>query len=190
MEKPEKLKRDFMEEDFHDSLKWLFTGAITWHAHPLDKDHAYLRSLGMFTSLVHARALYEFFYKCGQSSHPNAGATASAKDFVASWNSPADRKQLYSRYMAKQKPAQRRVFHLVYGRGKPAGGSMGGGSAELNEQVLEFARDLRRLTEEFIRSLSENPDYDAFRQLAESALSKALAVGSALAAGYNIPMPL
>ena len=184
-----KLKEDFLRDDFLDSLKWLFVGAVTWHAHPLKKDKDYLRAQGMFTSLVQARSLYEFFNNCDNSSSVSGG-TVRAQHFVPSWTKPNDPKRLYTKYMAYGKPANRRVFHLVYGRANPGGGSMGGGSDELNQQVLEFARDLRRITEEFGQCLVGDPQQDRYRELVECALAKALVAGCEHARRCEILNPL
>jgi hypothetical protein len=143
----------------------------------------------MFTSLTQARALYEFFNKCDQPQL-YSGGTARAKDFNPSWSRPSDPDGLYTKYIAKNMPAQRRVFHLVYGRANTAGGSMGGGSDELNARVLDFAKDLRRIVKEFAASFADSPEESAYRELVECALAKALVEGCELAKRYEIPDPL
>ena len=184
MQDSTQLKENFLKKDFRDALKWLFVGAVTWQAHPLERDKDYLRGLGMFTSLVQARALYEFFYKSDANcdvSKLQPGCDARAKHFVDSWQEPADDDGLYANYMAARKPAQRRVFHLVYGRETSEGGGMGGGSDELNSRVLDFARHLKRVTEDFAMELKGNPERDRYRELVECALAKALVEACELA---------
>ena len=189
MEDSFQLKERFLRDDFRDSLKWLFVGAVTWWAHPLECDKDYLRALGMFTSLVQARALYDFFYRRGQAEL-QLGGTASAKHFVPSWQAPDDPDHLYSNYMSWGRPAQRRVFHIVYGRDTPEGGSMGDGSEELNSRVLDFAKDLKRITQEFAKRLVGTPELDRYCELVECALTKSLDEGCELAKTYGIPDPL
>jgi hypothetical protein len=184
-----KLKEKFLTDDLRDSLKWLIVGAVTWQAHPLEGDHDYLRALGMFTSLGHARALYEFFNNSGDGT-PEVGETASARHFNSSWSSPSDPEALYSKYMAKRMPVNRRLSHLVYGRDTLAGGSMGGGRSELNARVLDFAKDLKRITQTFSTSLTGSPEQEKYGELVERALDKALVEGCELAARNHIPMPL
>lgn len=184
-----KLKKDFLRDDLRDSLKWLFVGAVVWHAHPLDKDKDYLRAMGMFTALVQARGLYEFFNNSDRKQQIRSGGTARAKDFSPSWKKADDPFELYSKYMANKKPAQRRVFHLVYGRANVAGGSMRGG-LELNERVIDFAKDLKRITNEFAASLIGCPEMDEYRRLIEDAMATALVESQELAGSYGIPYPL
>ncbi len=63
-----------LKNDLHDALKWLFVGGVTWHAHPLlEKDKNYMRALGMFTCLVQAYALYEFFNNSDQPARLSPG---------------------------------------------------------------------------------------------------------------------
>ena len=174
----EKLKTDFLKDDLYNALKELFVGAVTWHAHPQKTDTRFLRDLGMFTCFVQARALYEFFY--GKQGAPDSGSTASANHFAKSWR-PLDRTKLRSRYMGKNTPAQKRVFHLVYGRSQFPGGVMQDESDHLKNQVLAFAVDLRRLTEEFVAAC----DKKEHRDLANSALTKALDDAHRLAHCYG-----
>ncbi len=188
MQDPVKTKESFLKADFHDALKWLFVGAVTWQAHPLDIDKNYLRATGMFTSLVHARALYEFFYKCDAPNF-EAGKDARAKHFVSSWKMHDDPNSLYAKYMGKGKPAQRRVFHLVYGRETTEGGSRDG-SGELNSRVLEFATDLKRITEDFAKKLTGTGELDRYRELVECVLAMSLAESSEVAKTYGVPNPL
>jgi len=176
------MKRDFLKLDLHNALKELFIGAITWNAHPQPKDTHYLRDLGMFTSFVQARALYEFFYK-KTVSPLQAGLDASAYHFAASWK-PCDHHDLYKNYMGHWTPAQKRIFHLVYGRSDFSGGTAPNESDHLKNQVVAFAKDLKRLTEEFAGCVSEE-----YRDIVRGALERALKDGEALAEKYNIADP-
>ncbi len=169
-------KREFLEKDLYDALRWAFVGAITWLATEGQPE----RVLGMNTNFVQARALYEFFYTKG-----NKPDDARALDFAPSWTEP--RSPLYLKYMNNQTPANKRVFHLVYGRSGAAnaGGAGHNGPDHLKNQVIEFAKDLRRLTEEFIKCVEPQ-----FRDIARTALDKALIEANKTADYYRIPNPL
>ena len=185
MESPT-LKENFLKDDLYNCLKELFIGAVAWHAaDTVQKETPYLLDLGMFTCFVQARALYEFFYVKRKSS-PAPGSTASASHFASSEWSPLDRHELYRRYMGKDAPAQKRVFHLVYGRKQFSGGRVEDGSEDLKYRVLDFATDLKRLTKEF----AERVEDDKYRELIEGALARALEDGHELAKKYGVPDPL
>jgi hypothetical protein len=132
----------------------------------------------MYVSLVQARALYEFFYDPEKQKDD-----ARARHFASAWK-PRE-SDLYGRYMAGGKPANKRVFHLVYNRGLRAGGSGRDGPDHLKNQVLEFAKDLRRLTEEF----ASNADA-AFRGSVQYALQEALKEAELAADHYGIAIPI
>jgi hypothetical protein len=165
-------------------LKELFIGAVTWHAHPQQIDKCYLRDLGMFTCFVQARALYEFFNST-KKNNLQSGITASAADFTSTWKKPCDSEGLYSKYMASKTPAQKSVFHLVYGRSKFSGGTADDESDHLKSQVLNFANDVKRLTREFAAGVDNN-----HRELVESALARALHDAHELANEYGVQDPL
>ena len=174
-------KTQLLKEDLHDALRWLFVGAVTWEAarkqpHRCGNQDA----LAMFTSLTQARALYEFFYAA-----PGKSDDARARDFcpASAWN--PSKSYLYLDYMAAKKPANKRVFHLVYDRADHAGGLGEDGPDHLKNQVLNFARDLRRLTEEFIKCIDSK-----FHHVAGAALHGALAEAKSIADYYEISDPL
>lgn len=173
--------RKFLDENLYNALNGLFVGAVTWEAHPLKKDQHYLRGIGMSASFVQARALYEFFYNTSeQYKTPQDGGNAQARHFAPTWNEPKSR--LYSDYMAHGQPAQKRIFHLVYCRSKYSGGTAPDESDHLKNQVVEVAKDLRRLTEEFAKRVEPQ-----FQHSVESALRKALDEAKGLAKHYEIP---
>lgn len=89
--------------------------------------------------------------------------------------------------MGPQTPAQKRVFHLVYGRSKEAnaGGPNHEDRSHLKHQVLVIARDLRRITENFLRSAKPE-----FQNLIKTALDEALAEAQTTANAYGIPNPI
>ena len=156
-------KEKFLREDLYDALRWLFVGALTWSAsrnqpHRCGNQDA----LAMFTSLTQARALYEFFYGVGEKDDD-----ARARHFASAWDPP--KTDLYRRYMAGGKPANKRVFHLVYNRPAHAGGPGQDGSDHLKNQVLEFAKDLRSLTEQLANSAATEFRESIGRALVESA---------------------
>jgi hypothetical protein len=171
-------KERFLADDPYNALRWLFEGAIAWKAALERPERAgrHQSVFGMYMSLVEARALYEFFYKEGK-----AGRDDDARACHFGWKPPRE-VPLYSEYMKREKPANKRVFHLVYNRSAHAGGT---GPDELNKRVLEFAKDLRRLTEEFARKAE--PDFcDGIQR----ALQKALQETELAANHYGIPNPL
>ncbi len=172
-------KEKFLKEDLYDALRWLFEGAVAWKAARERPEGAerHQSVLGMYTSLVQARALYEFFYAHGQ------GDDARACHFAPAWN--PSQTDLYRRYMAGGKPANKRLFHLVYNRSLHAGGSGEDGPDHLKNQVLEFAKDLRSLTERFADSVDTN-----FCDSVRHALRKALEEAKLAADHYGIANPL
>lgn len=169
----------FLEDDLYDALRWLFVGAVTWTA-AKDQPNEYgrLEVLGMSTSFVQARSLYEFFY--GQ---PRPNDDARVRDFAPSWSEPES--AVYRKYMAYGSPANKRFFHLVYNRAAHAGGTGHDGPDHIKNQVLEFAKDIRRLTEVFIGVVP--PD---FRLATQDALGKALKEADLAAVHYKIKNPL
>ena len=166
----------FLKDDLYDALRWLFEGAVSWESARRNTARAarHQSVLGMYASLVQARALYEFFYKEEKND------AARAKHFAPTWK--PQKTQLYQKYMDRLRPANKRVFHLVYNRTIQAGGS---GQDELKNQVLEFAKDLRKITEEFAHNASTD-----FRDGIQFALNKALQEAELAANHYSIPNPL
>jgi hypothetical protein len=168
--------KDFLENDLYDALRWLFVSAVTWHA----TDGRPERVLAMNTNFVQARALYEFYFnkKCGRDD-------ARASRFASQWTEPGS--PLYRKYMSSNKPANKRMFHLVYGRSNPAnaGGSGHEGPDHLKNQVLPFANDLRRITERFIGCAKQQ-----FRGSAQNALDRALIEAKKTADSYYVRNPL
>jgi|ERR1700675_741001 hypothetical protein len=172
---------EFLQKDLYDALRWLFVGAVTWEAarsqlHRCGNQDA----LGMYTSLAQARALYEFYYTKGGRSDD-----ARAQHFASLWIEP--KSPLYLKYMQIETPANKRVFHLAYGRGDAAnaGGPGHDSPNHLKNQVIEFAKDLRRLTEEFAKCAE--PD---FRPIIRTTLDNALDEAKKTADSYKIPVPL
>jgi hypothetical protein len=175
---PDATKVKFLREDLFDSLRWLFVGAVTWAACRSQPQVCRNQdALGMFTSLNQARALYEFFYRTRAQADD-----ARACHFASAWN-PRE-SDLYCRYMAGGKPANKRLFHLAYNRADHAGGSGQDGPDHLKNQVLEFAKDLYTLTEEF----ASNADA-AFRDSVQYALQEALKEAGLAAGHYGIANP-
>lgn len=139
-------KRRFLNDDLYNELRWLFFGAVTWAAsgnHLGEKD-----PLAMIASLTHTRALYEFYYSGGKRPRPG-DARATHFCTIHPWT-PAE-SVLYKNYMANQKSANKRVFHLVYDRPIHSGGVADEESSHIKNQVLNFARDLRQITGQFVQ---------------------------------------
>ena len=86
--------------------------------------------------------------------------------------------------MAHSKPANKRMFHLVYLRSEKSGETSTKGP--LNEQVLTVAKDLCNLAREFI----EHIDDSASQELARTALQNSLGEGQKAADHYHIANPL
>lgn len=170
-------KQTFLEDDFYDALRWLFVGAVTWVAS--NDSSGNKDALAMLASLTQARALYEFFYAGGK------GDDARAADFctVGSWSPTTS--SIYNEYMGQGRPANKRVSHLVYNRSLHAGGLAYDESTHLKNQVLNFAKDLRNITEQFISCAEPQ-----FRSSARSALDKALAEAGKAASIRSIANPL
>jgi hypothetical protein len=131
----------------------------------------------MYTNFVQARALYEFFYSSGSRDD------ARAVDFAPAWKPRTN--SLHAKYMAAGKPANKRVFHLVYGRSAHAGGPGHEGDDHINKKVLEFAKDLRQLTEEFVKCVQPH-----FQAIVQSALDSALQEAKSTADGYSVTNPI
>jgi hypothetical protein len=172
--------KDFLEEDLYDALRWTFVSAVAWHASDCGPE----RVFEMNTNFVQARALYEFYFgdKDTKERKPD---DARARDFGGSWNETGT--DLYLKYMCGGKPANKRVFHLVYGRSSPdnAGGPGPDGDDHIKNQVLEFARDLHRTTERFIECADKQ-----FCDIVRTTLNQALAEAAKTADFYGIRNPL
>jgi hypothetical protein len=175
----QKELHDFLSNDLYDALWWLFEGAVAWEAARLKPGQSgrHQKAFGMFTSLVQARSLYEFFYgkRRAQSDDARAGDFASK----SKWTAPPS--SLYARYMAPTRPAQKRVFHLVFNRSAHSGGT----GNELNRKVIEFASELRSLVED----LEQNAD-PQFKAEIGCALARAILEADKAAASYGIPRPI
>lgn len=170
-------KNDFLEKDFYDALRWLFVGAVTWHATGVQQERCpHQRVLSMYTAFVQARALYEFYGAGGR------GDDVRARHLIPSWRFNS---RLHARYMAAGSPTNKRVFHLVYQRARHAGGTGHDGPDHLKNQVLEIARDLRRLTEQFVSQLDAR-----FHGKAAAALRKAVEEAESVARFHGIADPL
>jgi hypothetical protein len=177
-------KKEFLEKDLLDALRWLFVNAVVWHAsdnRPESENRPELLP-AMYTSFVQARALYEFYFS-KRDDHDDARACHFAN--ANSWTEPPS--SLYLKYMGPQTPAQKRVFHLVYGRSKRenAGGPGRDDRSHLKYQVLILAKDLRRITESFVNSAAPE-----FQSLVQAALDGALAEAQTTATSYAIPNPI
>jgi hypothetical protein len=170
----------FLKEDLKDALKWLLVGAVVWEAAKGKERCPNQDAIGMFTNFVQARALYEFYYKGEDDRKPD---DARAIDFCDSWQPSPSR--LYARYV-ESGPLNKRIFHLVYCRSKAqcAGASGSSGPDHLDQQALEFARELLQLTKEFVQCVKPE-----FKDLAQSAIDRGYedAQPAANALGIRIP---
>ncbi|MGI8807930.1 MAG: hypothetical protein ACR2KK_08840 [Acidimicrobiales bacterium] len=172
-------KLSFLANDFYDALRWLFEGAVAWQAGALKQEISRHQQLfAMSTAVLQARALYEFFF-----SEQKAPDDARAQQFVAKW--AVTKTEPYKNYMASGMPANKRFFHLVFGREFRSGGSGHHGPDHLNQQVLSFAKDISILATSFVNAI-DDPD---LRTTAQEALDKANQDGAEAAADYEIPNP-
>ena len=179
------MQNEFLEKDLSDALRWLFVGAVVWKAADEKPERCcHQKALGMFMSFAQARALYEFYCKEGKTSTKGGVSDdARAWEFCDSWTIPNS--SLYRDYMSMGKPANKRVFHLVYARSTKAGGPGHSGPTHINEQVLNSARDLRLITETFAKSVKQE-----FTSLVQSALQKGLEEAEKTATLFGIANPL
>lgn len=173
-------KEAFLREDLYDGLRWLFVGAVTWEAMRQRPDlcTANQDAISMLASLTQARALYEFFFASQQK-----GDDARARDFAPQWN--LNPSSLYTTYMGKGKPTNKRVSHLVYNRSAHSGGSAVNESDHLKNQVLNFAKGIRDITEQ----LAQQADPSSVPHI-RCALNKALGEAQQTADHYGITNPL
>ena len=167
----------FLREDLKDALRWLLVGAVIWKDSGRKEHCPNQDAVGMFTTFVQARALYEFYYD-KERDHPD---DARAGDFCDSWEPPDS--TLYARYWV---PLNKRVFHLVYDRSKEqyAGASGPSGPDHLNQQVLAFARELLQITRKFVECV--RPE---FKEAAQSALDDSLRDAQNAAEGLGLENP-
>ncbi len=168
-------QKEFLEKDLYDALRWSFVSAVTWHA---TKGRECV--LAMNTNFVQSRALYEFYFTKKKKIDD-----ARAPQFAPSWAEPES--TLYLKYMKRGKPANKRVFHLVYDRSiaANAGGVGHDGPDHIKNQVLEFAKDLRRITEQFIGCVGPQ-----FRTIVRTAFDDALGEAKKTADCHGVPSPL
>jgi hypothetical protein len=174
-------RETFLKEDLPDSLKWLVVGAAMWQATESQERKPELvphqRPVGMFTTFIQARALYEFFY-----AQKRTDDDARAKDFTDSWkpkNSPT-----LERYLSKTKPVNKRIFHLVYRRSERAGGNKKNELTHLKNQVIAVTKELLCVAREF-----EGEVKSEFRADVKTALNDALNEAQERAKQYDIRNP-
>ncbi len=181
-------RNQFLGEDFYNSLRYMFEGAIAWHAwkqatEKRERASSIFRHqgvLGMYTTFMEARALYEFFHN--HAPRRSDSDDARADDFASTWR--ADKSGVYKDYMAHLKPANKRMFHLVYRRSEKSGETSTRGP--LKEQVLNVAKDLLEVTRKFVANIDDS----ACRELVRTALQKALDEGQKAAEHYCVANPL
>lgn len=175
----ESEKKEFIDRDLYDALKWLFIGAVAWDAACKQPErHGRLWTLGMSTCFVQARALYEFFFGVARK-----GDDARARDFAPGWSEPES--FLYVKYMSSGKPANKRLFHLVYDRSIYANGPGHTGPHHIKNQAINFANDLARPTKVFAGQVEP-----AFGSSVESALYRALEDAQLAADYYGTGNPI
>jgi hypothetical protein len=181
-------RTQFLQHDFYNSLRYMFERAIAWHAwkqaqEKRDQSSSIFRHqgvLGMYATFTEARALYEFFHH--HDSLRSDRDDARADDFATNWK--AAESEVYKDYVAHSKQANKRMFHLVYRRDEKSGEISSKGP--LNEQELNVAKDLLDVAGQFV----ENIDDSVCRELARTALQKALYEGQQAAKHYCVANPL
>jgi hypothetical protein len=164
-------KQRFLRDDFYHSLKELFISAITWQV-AVERETGpqridFQKDVSMHAAFAQARALYEFYTddirKCDD---------ARAAHFCGKWKGSTGLH--YARFM--EDPANKRIFHLVYCREREW--------LALKSQVMNVAKELCKLSEEFVRCVR-----DEFREGAQDAWARALKEAQRLAAIYEIQNP-
>lgn len=173
-------KEGFLRKDLYYSLIYLFKGAIVWKAIEEGQTEkiSHQQVFGMYTSLVQARLLYEFFSKEeGKSKDDDAIAT----DFSDEWNSQSP---LCKDFLGYKSPGNKRLFHLVYHRSEHHGGEKDNDQTHLKKQVLKIAIELFNLMKEFIKN--SHPQY---KSILQEALDKAIEEAQKAADFYGIDNP-
>lgn len=172
----------FLDDDLYDALRWLFVSAVTWEAMRQKPElcTANQNVISMLASLTQARALYEFFFASQGKRKPD---DARAFDFAPNWSRMPS--SLYTTYMGNGKSTNKRVSHLVYNRSAHSGGSAVNESDHLKNQVLNFAKEIRDLTEQLTRQADPS-----FAPHIRCALDKALGEAQQTADHYGITNPL
>jgi hypothetical protein len=187
-------RNDFLEKDLADALKSLYVAAVVWAAADAAEKAKkkelcpFLKGIAASASFVQARALYEF-YNPRKTDKPTGkkGESAHASDFApkGGWTEKEFKNKLYDRYLGNKKPANKRVFHLVYDRSDFSGGIKSDESDHLKNQPLKFALELHAITKKFIDQVE-----DLFRDSAKLALDKAAKGAKEAAEGCGISNPL
>jgi hypothetical protein len=170
-------KATLLEADLADCLRWLLVAAVTWKAGSRRQAVPHQQVLAMNTAFTQARALYEFFY-----SRSGGGDDARATDFISDWT-PA-KSSAYLGYMSAGRPANKRIFHLVYRRTEHAGGVEPDESDHLKNQVVAVAEELVGLAREFVGRL--DPELQPYGQ---TAFKLALDEAARCADAYSIRNP-
>jgi hypothetical protein len=186
-------RNDFLKKDLADALKALFVAAVVWRAAvEAARTHQkevwpFVEGIAASACFVQARALYDFYDpKKSRELSGVPGESAYASHFVSQkWTSGDFQSDLYDRYLDNQKPANKRVFHLVYDRSDYSGGSEADESDHLKNQPLRFAKELRAITKHFITRVDE-----CYRDAATTALDGAIKAANEAAEGCGIPNPL
>ncbi len=172
----------FLKKDLADALKWLVVGAVMWQAtEPQENkcDPSPHQRAAVFTSLVQARALYDFYYP--KKTHPEDDARSS--DFVDGW-APM-KQQLLDDYLGPGAPVNKRIFHLAFLRSLHSGGTgENDEDTHLKNQVLLVARKLIEVTRGFVANVRAN-----FGSFAQGALQEALKEAQNKADDYKIASP-
>jgi hypothetical protein len=170
----------FLRADFCDTLRWMLVGAITWKAAPTKECCPNLDVVGMYTSLLQSRNLYEFYY----DENPHFDDDARASEFASSWDMK-DTSPLYKKYMGPGMPVNNRISHLVWERSKHSGGTLVDECDHLKKQVLPCAHDLIEITNKFIPLVTP----ESVRAAATFALDEARKQACLTAKKYGIDDP-
>ncbi len=165
--------KKFLEEDLFDSLRWLFEGAIAWKAEQEKTRHQ--KVLAMYTSLVQARSLYDFFFKEALKNDD-----ARLVHFTG-WK---PENAFCKKYLDHGQAGNKRIFHLVYNRSQHNGGESNSEHDHLKEQVLEIAKTFFDLTKEFVNRANQN-----YKDTIQQVLNKTILEAREAAEFYGIDNP-
>lgn len=141
-----KEKLAFLNTHFRNDLKYLAIATKLWRNSQKSTDE---RAMCLITSLVHARALFEFF-TCNKKKYPNQ---AVAEDFLIKGGRLSS--ALFKSYW---KAINHRVMHLCYDRGH----SDPKRKPHLKNAVVTLSAEIFRMADDFANQ-SKRPFRDRIR---------------------------
>jgi hypothetical protein len=160
-------QRRLINQDLYNELRYLLIAATIWQAcHDIGNDDPkkaeshphHLVVLAMDSAIMHARALYEFFF-----DHGDFESAGAQRDFGVT----IDRTKLYDEY---KHTINKRLFHIDTRRPRPE--KRGGGrrvKRDINRKVKLIADDVLGLWDQF------SDELPGFKRQLSGARRKAIA---------------